>query len=50
MSFRVTIPYVKENHLLILKHVLEGQEPAVTLSRNKGNGGSHFCTLPLTSC
>lgn len=35
--------YVKETHLLILKHLLERQEPVGTLSRDRG--GHHFCIL-----
>lgn len=34
--------YVKKIHLLILKHLLEGQGPVGTLSRDGGAGGHHF--------
>lgn len=41
-------PYVKEIHLLILKHLLEGQEPIGTLSGNRSDSGCHFCVLCLS--
>lgn len=45
---KVPRPYVKECHLILLKHLLESQEPAGTLPRDRDAGGCHFCSLPLT--
>lgn len=39
-------PQVKENYLLILKRLLEGQEPVVILAGEEGAGGGAFLFSP----
>lgn len=45
--WKVPRPYVKEIHLLILKHLPEGHKLAETLSRAGRASGWHLCALNL---
>ena len=42
-------PFVKKIHLVILKHLLEGQEPAGLLSGDTASGGHPFCFFYLAN-
>jgi len=45
---KVTIQYRKEIYLLLLKHLLEKQEPVGTLSGDRDAGRHHFWYSPCT--
>ena len=42
-SWKMPRPFVKKIYLVILKHLLEGQEPVGMLSGDTGTGGHPFC-------
>lgn len=43
----VPVLYEKDIHLLILKHLPDGQGQVGTFFRDGGAGEHHFCTLPI---
>lgn len=43
---KVTVQYRKEIYLLLLKHLLEKQEPVGTLSRDRDAGSQYFWYSP----